>query len=334
MPSQPTDDNQTVPTPAFVMDRDMQGFSRMPSVPEIIEPDKDGRRIVYPEPLSDSSCPSSDSKFPLFVQSQNYVVYNLANRQQNPKCASPGYRILGLFSTLEQARSYTTRNFSDPDINIFVSTTHQLGPICESEHDQSNVFYRQNVIDAITKIYTDKIELHRKEFEQNVREQKTGVVGQSDLAKAMKAKEERSKEEGKEGAKEVTKETNDKKTITEPQQLTSQCQLLNQNYSVVIHLLDNRESVGKKEPLFSVLASFGNVADASEYARTTATKQYPKCAIDVVDNYQWLFPMSVSPEEILEEYGCSQLNDIMAGRKQNIRSCQEYERSRVGDEKK
>ena len=325
MPSQPTDDNQTVPAPAFVMDRDMQGFSRMPSVPEIIEPDKDGRRIVYPEPLVDSSCPSSGSKFPLFVQSQNYVVYNLANRQQNPKCASAGYRILGLFSTLDQAKSYTKRNFIDPDINIFVSATHQLGPICESEHDQNNAVYRQNVIEAITKIYTDKIELHRQEFEQNVREQKTGVVGQSELAKAMKAKEEK-----KEGAKEESKEG----TIREPQPLTSQCQLLNQNYSVVIHLLDNRESVGKKEPLFSVLASFGNVADASEYARTTATKQYPKCAIDVVDNYQWLFPMSVSPEEILEEYGCSQLNDIMAGRKQNIRSCQEYERSRAGDEKK
>lgn len=309
----------------FVLDRDMQQFTRMPSVPDKIEPDKNGRRIVYPEPES-SSLPTSDraSKFPLFVPSQNFVVFNLANRQQNPKCAGAGYRILGLFSTLDQARSYVGRNFSSPDINVFTSSTHQLEPICESEHDQSDVLYRQNVIDVITTKYADKIERHRQEFEENLREQKTGAVGQSEFAKAQK-----SQKVAQEAVQEAVQEKK-----TEPQQLTAQCQLLNQNYSVVIHFLDTRESVGKKEPLFSVLAAFGNLVDAAEYARTTAAKQYPKCTIDVVDNYQWLFPMSVNPEDILEEYGCTQLNDIMAGRKQNIRSCQEYERSRAGDEKK
>lgn len=308
---------------AFVLDKGMEQFSRMPSQPEVVEPDSNGRRVVQP-----TSSFQGPSKFPLYSDAQKFVLFNLTNRKQLPRHSEPGYRILGYFPSKEEAIKHVEKYFQNPEVHVYVGQTHTLDTICESVERQHNVEYRQKNIEAITQNYTNKLEANRREFEKNLANRTTGKVSEMPPDEEEGDTEEAAGNPTQKAAqRNDTAEDDGLPSTSAP--ISAQCQLIRQNYSVVIHIKDERKERGEvPEPLFAALGAFSTVEDATDYAKNTASKQYPDCRLDIVDNYEWLFPMSVNPDEIEEAYGCEQLHDIMAGRKKNIESCKAYQKFR------
>lgn len=110
--------------------------------------------------------------------------------------------------------------------------------------------------------------------------------------------------------------------------LPAEATVINQRFVVVSIMLDIRKAVieGHKEsePGLVFLAAFNNRTDAEDYATNTARPAFPKAGLDVVDMYQWLFPENIDPDELKEEYTNPELNEIMQGRKDEIRDVADY----------
>jgi hypothetical protein len=148
---------------------------------------------------------------------------------------------------------------------------------------------------------------------------KPPAVGQSLYAREHKANK----------AKEQKRQNPRALHLPETSQLLANGKLASQSFAVIAVLRDLRNEVlrGEEvpEPAVAVLGTFPDKELASDYAKYTAHREYPGAVIDVVDMYVWLFPEDTRTDDVPEVFGIKHLDDIMSGRKDNIREASAYE---------
>lgn len=277
----------------------------MPDIP--VTTTTQERRLV--DSKSEFNPPPGYIPLPLRDDNHQFILMNLAHHSHRPRSKFPGFRILGAFPDMESLSAHVAQNFQNSDCSLFATPAHQLMCICSSTERQQDLEVNRLHIDELVRLHNEVADRREMDFKKNVAERKTGSVGQSLFAKQTKAPkmseaDEKKFEEAMTGLK---------KTST----LTAAHCLPKQNFAAVIFLIDIQEEQVMKEPLIAVLDVFATEEEAINYAKYTASRNYPKCDINVIDLYAWCFPENMDAEKIKEVYGNEQLNVIMQGRKEN-----------------
>jgi len=300
-----------------------QDYAPMPEQPILEVDEKTNRRLRQTK--TEFNAPANITPLPLRNENHAYILVNVTHRDQRPKNMFPGFRILGAFPDPASVTQHVNQYFKGSDCSMFVTPAHQLMAICSSTDRQQNLDYNKKHIDTLVQLHNDAAEKRDTDFKDNVAQRKTGDLGKSMFAKQHTKKKHVSKR------KEIMKEKFDTaiKDLKKTSVLSSSACIAKQNFAAVIILSDMRNVAltGEKdqEPLLAVLDVFGTEEEATNYAKYTASKQYPKCAIDIVDLYGWCFPENIDTDKIKEVYGSDQLNDIMQGRKDNMNMTDKFE---------
>lgn len=105
------------------------------------------------------------------------------------------------------------------------------------------------------------------------------------------------------------------------------CKVRNQRYAVVIFVNDLVVPEGEvPEPLFMFLRAFASSAQASAYVEYVAQPAYKDFYIDIVDLYEWLFPLSVDRDALREEYSNPELQKMIQATKVTNNVVHSFER--------
>ncbi len=233
---------------------------------------------------------------PPLLSDHHFFLYNLAHEHQIPASDKPAIRLLGAFQTEEDAREMVPEN---PSVSYFISPTHKFVPILSSVDASA-----QDTIADISELHGQLIAQNDKDFEDMIENQRQGKAGNS--VKTIRQQSERTRI-----ARKV--ETSHMKSC--PQITGDRC-IAGQNVAVITVLQDIRPSSlrGEQplEPLIAVLYVAPTVEEATNYAKYTAAKHYPRNVMFVVDMYKWLFPEDVNLEEIANvEYSNETLSEIV-----------------------
>jgi hypothetical protein len=282
---------------------------------------KSGRNLT----IEQAKFESVPSAFPLRNPNHTIALLNICHQGHRPRHACPGFRILGFFSNDASLRSHVRRYYPESASTVFATTTHQLLCICKNSIAQRKRGYNKHQIDRLVKIYTSAAEERNRDFKQNVAKARTGKVGKSMYKAKLKCMEKLEQHQ-----EQYDKKHKDSPLLKISHTLSVAAQLSSQKYAVIIVLSDIRKSVQKghqlPEPCIAVLDCFGTEEDALKYAKHTASKQYPKTDIDVVEMYVWHFPENVHPDKVRSIYGHEKLNNVMTARKENMELAVEFEK--------
>lgn len=249
--------------------------------------------------------PDGFTPFPLTTESQKFFLYNIAHEEQSPKTSRPAIRILGAFEDRASAVSMIPQN---SPISYFVSPLHKFIPITAKPATPE---VASAIVAEISQIHEDILLQNDKDFEETVAEQRTGTTSRS--VGAIRG-----------AAKQTQRPRNievDNRNLCPP--LTAASCLDGQRFVVITYLADLRlaslDGSEPPEPLFAVLWITNTVEDGEKYAKYTASTAYPRCTLDVVDCYKWLFPEDIKSDQIArEDFGNDDLDAIFKKRKANI----------------
>ena len=239
---------------------------------------------------------------PPLVGNQHFVLYNVAHEGQIPFCAKPGIRLMGVFESEEEARSMLP---AGTDVSYFVSPTHKFVPLMSNNETDAEA-----TIAAIIQLHEGLIHANNRDFDEMLSEQRPGVAGKS--AATIRKESQRTR-----APRPAPPE--DKPSKACPPANGSQC-LAGQSVAVITILHDIRPNSlsGEKalEPLIAVLHATDTVERATQYAKYTATKQYPHNDFFVVDMYKWLFPEDVDLNNLAtEEFSNDKIDAIFKKRR-------------------
>jgi hypothetical protein len=282
-----------------------------------IDPSRDREiEIEASEFKRDASAPPRAA---LVNKSHSLILLNVCHQSQRPRHRYPGFRIIGAFPNMASLRDHVGRNFPEPDASIWMTPAHQLMCVCESTAKQQDAAHNKRRIEGLVRLYADAAAASKADFDKNVARQEGGEAGKSVYSRRKQVREALAKVPEAPGVQESGS----------PYNLSGAARIAGQNFAVVIALSDIREEViaGEEppEPCVSVLGIFDTEEVAVQYAKYTASKEYPGSDLDVVDLYAWHFPDTVDSDAIREVYGGKRLGEIMTARKQNMQTVDEYE---------
>ena len=297
---------------AFVPPEASRSYTSAPLEPPSADDVAPGSRRRLATTKTSFVPPNDITPFPLLDANHSFVLLNLTHHGQRPRSRYPGFRIMGAFPSVGAVTQHIQDHFPNSDCSMYVTPSHQLMAICENTAHQIDGAYNQGHVARLATLHNQLSEQRDTEFAENVDRQSTGSTGNSLFAKCHIQGTDTKDDAFLSAAREL------KETST----LTSNACLPKQNYAVIITLSDidpeALRGTKAKEPLLAVLGVFSTEEDAANYAKYTASKQYPKCILDVVDLYAWCFPENIDVDKIKEVYGSDELNDIMQGRKDNM----------------
>ena len=257
-------------------------------------------------------------------QDHSIILLNLCHNNHRPMHKYPGFRILGAFPNMNSLQLHVKKNYEHSEASLWATPVHQLMTICKSTEDQTSVSYNKKQIERLVEIYEDAADTRDREFKETVENCKSGTVGQS----VYKSKTICSAIIEKNGKLFDEEHKNDQLDRI-PHDLSFSGKIINQSFAVIITLSDIRKVVkaGKAvpEPCIAILDVFESEESAIKYSKSTASKSYPKCDIDIVDMYSWHFPENINPDKIKELYAHKRLDEVMNTRKQNNEIAQDFE---------
>lgn len=303
--------------PRFVPPPPSKEYTPPPSEP-LPEDPVTHRRLR--ETKTDFTVPPGVIPLPLKNDDHALTLLNIAHKNHRPRSRYPGFRILGAFPDTQTMQDHISKYYDNSECSLLAVPTHQLMPIFTSTEKQQDITHVQKHTELLVDLYSKHIAKTDSDFKENINASKGGKVGESLYGKG-KAKSA------------VAVDTKFEETVKELKKtgsLSGSACIAKQNFAVIIIIPDSRpealSGLIDKEPLLSVLDVFATEDDATKYAKYTASKQYPKCTIDVVDMYAWGFPEHVDTDKIQEVYGSDQLNDIMSGRKDNASMTEAFQK--------
>lgn len=274
-----------------------------------IAEDAEGRRIRRSR--DEFPLPAGQVALPLKMANQAVVMFHIAHREQRPNCEQPAFRVIGVFPNLDEMWRHSevigARNCS-----VWHANTHELVVCCQSTEMQQDSQYCKSQMARLLQLHSQDT----KFFDKSVRDRETQPTGTSLAAMEVKVR-----------SRPVAPgfQPRGSKGICD---LSRDAYLPRQRFAVILVLRDLRESVVNgqdvAEPCFAVLAVFADIEEATFYAKHTAHKEYSACDIDIIDTCEWLFPETVDREQIQEVYGIKGVNEIMEGRKRDMRLAEEY----------
>lgn len=311
--------------PRFIPPPETCDYDPAPMKPPLRSDDCEvtNRRLVQTK--TEFETPGGVTPIQLRNDNHAFILINITHRDHRPRSIYPGFRILGAFPSISQMEMHIEQHYKGSECSLFATPTHELMVICESTEKQQDGHYNKKHTESLVELHSKFADNQDEDFKANIQESKTGETGKSLFARKLKTN-------AKTSHRVELIESKFEQTITELKKtntLPATCCIAKQNFAAVIILSDLRPTAlngeEDKEPVIAVLGVFATEDECTNYAKFTASKQYPKCAIDVVDMYSWCFPEDVDTEKIKEVYGNDQLNDIMQGRKDQTHVTEKFQ---------
>jgi hypothetical protein len=268
---------------------------------------------------TDFKIPDDITPFPLRTVSQTVALVHMTHKNQRPKSLNPGIRIIGAFSTPEEAVTFTETHFPNSKEAPMWITMHQLVPICKSLESQMDRDYIVSTIENIIAVHDKVITDNKKRYEEDLASKRSGESGHS-VSKIRQKYQSTRKDNGRTKAIRAQFEQNAETAGTVGNALSGNQAVQGQSFAVIVTLQDIRTKSLKGnadlEPLVAVLFLAKSLEDAKIYAKYTASKVYKNCCIDIIDACQWVFPEAVDihPQT---QYGHEELSLIMKSKETN-----------------
>jgi hypothetical protein len=251
---------------------------------------------------------------------------------------------------MQALRGWSLKTYGEkPQISLWISEMHKMNCIMESTERQQMDLVCMEHIGNLIDLHSEWFDKCEADFKQAVADGCTvpttlpsgapsdvssaqpPSAAPCNLAPEVVAAAATSTTENDATLVSTASETNQTAKVesgdVEPEPLSQTSRLSGQCHAVVVHLTDSsvRPEGAPLEPAFAFLGCFATVEDALRYGKFTAAPKYPKCMIDIVDMYEWIFPEHVNFDDIKEIYGNKQLNDLMRGRKESIANAQRFQ---------
>ena len=247
------------------------------------------------------SCLSPD------VDQRPVVLYNVAHSGRSPTPADtsdPGLRLLGVFNRREEAIEHAIVLSKKHECLDYMMTPLGEWFMMHTDREKPQEIVEQRVV--------LRLEKHRSRRDRDFKQLKAARDKQLQ-SRTSYQKEERFKRSAAAPGVATADATRD--TSSNVRTFPSKRMCANQRFAVVSVLVDKDKQVrlGRRlpEPIVRVYGCFNSQKQARTFIREELASHVGEFDIDVVDMYEWLFPQSLDPEKIEEEFRDSEINDIM-----------------------
>jgi hypothetical protein len=287
--------------------------------------DEKVRRLVY-ENNSEFVPPPGFNPLNLQSPDQAVIMYHVCGSDQRPRHVDPGFCLLGSFRDAKEASQFAGEHYANSQFSIYVSPSHCLWPIRNSQDDQMCQEANVKLIDELCALHESNIHERKMDHDKNVESQKTGDSMRSLPTRIREGRDLRSKNP-------EIQQTLDQISSLETKQAWRQTHdkiILGQTYAVIFILDDIREETLKgeqlEEPLVAFLYAAEDVKSCSDYAMYTASKVYKHCDLRVVAMYSWLFPTRITEDDISEiKVANEKIQDIINNQRFTKQKLKEFE---------
>lgn len=218
------------------------------------------------------------------------VLLNLAHQNRRPRCNRAAFRVLGVFSTSEEARHHAENLPKDASLHLLPLNTWT--PIMRDEEAVNAMEHLQ----ALGEHHRDRIREHAEEFEANVAQRRTGSVREASVAPAPQ---------------EPAHQGSPVSSIP----ITAEVRM--QRFAVVSVIQDEREdNPDDQQPALLVWDAVETEQEARDIVKDRIARTVQDVHLDVVAMYEWLFPTALDLSKVKEEYRDEKLDQLMRHRKE------------------
>lgn len=268
-----------------------------------------------------------------------HVLLNIGNVSNRPRAPKPLFRILGFFTSADEAREQVREWLqshpwlqNDCPIHCLPASTWLV--LCKTWEQQRDSQFIWNTVDTVLTSYYNELEKHRLEFETNVKERKTG-----EASEAFKEKQRQEKKDKRPKHRRMNQEQARQMVLekVEQQKLQKEIQggtgavrartwpndieVRGQKVAGISYVVD-RES---KEVLLRIYAGFENDEKFEEWKNGKAAQRIKHFHLDSVDMYEWKSPTDVDPTKVAEKFRNEALDKIMNQPKKETRKLEEFD---------
>ncbi len=264
---------------------------------------------------------------------QKVVVVNIAHRNQRPKKDRPALRLLGVFDSDRDADEYIRE--AAPLLvgcNMWKLPMMRWMILCKNTDRQQDGLYTMSKIETLKVLYQEDKAKREADFAHNRAARKQGDVNQS-LEKQKAAQREKHNKKSSSRLKALRQKA---RTAQQKQGIHADAELnevttsgtnnvpaslirRKQDYVVVSWMRDVSKSAvlgsDDPEPCCIVWRFFATYELACEWVKDVGSQYVRDFDLEVVDNYEWLFPEDVERDKITEMYRHAEQNAVMLQRK-------------------
>lgn len=247
---------------------------------------------------------SDSAQYTFKITDQKYIVFSLSQESFSPcpvDVSNPAVCLFGAFENrdeaVEYARDVVLKEHSN--ISIFVDEMHNWIVAAKCVENLSNEEYVTRHRSMLLQQHQKMLHANLKDFEENVKEQKTGTSHNKD-----------NKDENDE--KEKQNDTDDKHDTNKKgrsHKISSKLDVRGQKLAVVSIVKD---TAAVPEFLIKVYALFEKEEEANTYIRNVCGDNVQDFDIDVVSTCEWLFPQTMTYTNANKEiFRSEELDNIM-----------------------
>ena len=234
------------------------------------------------------------------------VLVNIAHEERNPRSPRPAYRILGIFSSVDEARAHAAGYTWDVDVHaVGLGEFFVLARTCHLDEATHR--------EALLRQHARRVRERREEFETNLlaaqRERQAPALKQGQPPGEQPPGEQPPGEQPPPGDQEVPALVSEDKQVALKVPRDMEVKL--QNFALV-STIEDRES---QQHAVCVHAAFDTEQQAVAHARDVLAKRVLDYHIDTVAMYVWCYPGEAVPDEINEEFRVKELTDYVQRRK-------------------
>lgn len=262
---------------------------------------------------------------PFKSDDQQIFLVNLAHRQQQPRCQVPAFRVLGAFpdknALMRHVKSVGIENFGGAALHVVEA--HKKAVICSTLEKQQNNTYVMNKVEESTKIYTNMLDFHSKEFAENRQKKQQGKTGLSQKEKVAQKTKSSRQLLLEEKFNEFKSKANEAGTVSR------MAEVRNQSFVVASIIDDMSPAVLKNmedpEPLVILWQCFDSEAEAKRYIMGTAQEKVRDVSMDIFNMYEWVYPTEINVDVVNEQFRDPRLDKIMKARKRTKANVMNFE---------
>lgn len=230
------------------------------------------------------------------------LLFNCSHHERRPQGPRAAFRLLGGFSSVEEAKEHCGGLPGDCDV-LLAALGAAFALTRSREKDEAKH------LQALLQVHTRRLRDHEREFTENVAEQRTGEASGLPEAAAPEAARSLGQEQGT------------------PLRIPRASEVRFQNYAVLSVMHDFDEPCSdRQEPAVVVWGIYDTEDGAKEAIRKRHAAVVKDLHLEVCSLYEWLHPTEVgkSLDELEEEFRDETLTKIIAQRKQERQSVKAF----------
>ena len=282
--------------------------------------------------------PLEDPNLVVKLAPYEYAMVHIAHKNSRPVSNRPAFRILKLCESREDAFEHYRENpHLGEECALHLFPLSRWFALCRSLEDQQNAEYCFEYIDETIVRHRDEIVEKNKEFEENVREKKTGEVDKDKMK--LKAHLKNRIKSAAAGRQKAIRTLEKKKMLErggkKAAKLKRDDEVRGQRYAIVSVCRDNtvegkraQKTRGFKayspQPLVRIHAVFDDKDEATTWMEENASNKVINHDLYVVDMYEWLYPEEENVEKIEGKYRNEEQNKILTARVDNERKLESF----------